>query len=46
MFVLDRQPEALEGIESTNAAVREWATDLIDDYQDAAESLDATAFDP
>jgi predicted transcriptional regulator len=46
VFVLDRQPEALEGIECTNPAVRQWAIDLIDDHRDAAEQLDATAFDP
>jgi predicted transcriptional regulator len=46
VFLLDRRPEAPEGIECTTPAVREWATDLIDDYRDAAEPLDATAFDP
>lgn len=45
VFVLDRQPDALEGIECTNPRVREWATDLIDDYREAAERLDAAAFD-
>jgi predicted transcriptional regulator len=46
VFVLDRQPEALEGIESTNAAVREWAVGLITDYREDAERLDAAAFAP
>jgi hypothetical protein len=46
VYVLDRQPEAPEGIESTNLAVRSWAADLVDDYRDAAEKLDAAAFDP
>lgn len=46
VFVLDRQPEALEGIECTNPAVRSWAAELVDDHRDAAEKLDATAFGP
>jgi hypothetical protein len=36
----------LEGIESTNVVVREWAVDLITDYREDAEQLDASAFDP
>jgi predicted transcriptional regulator len=44
VFVLDRQPDALEGIECTNSVVREWALDLIDDYRADAERLDTTAF--
>jgi predicted transcriptional regulator len=46
VFVLDRRPEVLEGIESTNVVVREWAVDLITDYREDAEQLDASAFDP
>lgn len=44
VLILDRQPEAPEGIESTNPEVRAWALKKIDEYQDEARQLDATAF--
>lgn len=44
VLILDRQPEALEGIESTNGAVRSWAHELVGAYQEDAKRLDATAF--
>lgn len=44
VLVLDRQPRAAEGIESSNPAVRAWATELIDDYRADAARLEAAAF--
>ncbi|MFP4626508.1 MAG: helix-turn-helix transcriptional regulator [Natronomonas sp.] len=44
VLILDRQPEAPEGIESTNPEVRAWATEMIDEYRKEAKQLDATAF--
>lgn len=43
VLILDRHPEALEGIESTNTAVRSWAHEMVDKYQTAARQLDAGA---
>lgn len=44
VLVLDRQPDAPEGIESSNPAVRNWATGLIEDYLADAKRLEAAAF--
>ncbi|OYR41327.1 hypothetical protein DJ82_06020 [Halorubrum sp. Ib24] len=44
VLILDRQPEAVEGIESTNSVVRSWAQELISEHREDAERLDATAF--
>lgn len=44
VLILDRQPEALEGIETTNATVRSWANEMVDKYKNNAERLDAAAF--
>lgn len=44
VFILDRQPEAPGGIESTNPEVRTWAHEMVDEYQEEARQLDATAF--
>ena len=44
VLILDEQPEAAEGIESTNPEVRAWALDLINEYREDAERLDAVAF--
>lgn len=44
VFILDRQPEAIEAIESTNAVVRSWAYGIIDDYREDAKRLTAAAF--
>lgn len=45
VLVLDRQPGALEGIESTDATVRSWAHETVERYREDAERLDATVFD-
>jgi len=44
VLILDRQPEAAEGIESTHSVVRSWAQGLIYEHRENAERLDATAF--
>lgn len=44
VLLLDREPEAAEGIESTNQEARSWALELINEYQDKAERLDTAAF--
>lgn len=44
VLILDRQPEAPEGIETTNPEVRSWARDLIEGYREDAKRLDAAAF--
>ncbi len=44
VLILDRHPEAVEGIKSTNAMVRSWAHEVIDDYQEDAERLTTAAF--
>lgn len=44
VLVLDREPDTVEGIECTDAAVRSWATGLIDEYRENAKRLDPAAF--
>ena len=44
VLVLDRQPEAAEGIESTNAVVQSWAHEMIEDHREDAERLGTSAF--
>jgi hypothetical protein len=44
VLILDRQPEAVEGIKSTNDVVRSWAHEMIDAYQEDAERLTTAAF--
>lgn len=44
VLILDQQPEAPEGIESTNPEVRAWAHEMIDEYRGEAKPLAATAF--
>lgn len=44
VIILDRQPEAAEGIESRNSVVRSWAQEMIGEYRDDAERLDAAIF--
>lgn len=45
VLILDRQPDALEGIESTDAKVRSWAHETVERYREDAERLDATGFE-
>lgn len=45
VLILDRHPEALEGIESTNPTVRSWALGIIEDYRNDASRLDSTVFE-
>lgn len=45
VLILDQQPEAAEGIESTNPVVRSWAHDVIEGYREDAERLETSAFD-
>jgi predicted transcriptional regulator len=45
VLILERHPEALEGIESTNPTVRSWALGLIDNYRDDASRLDPAVFE-
>lgn len=45
VLVLDQQPAAAEGIESTNPAVLEWARETVEEYREEAERIDPTAFD-
>lgn len=45
VLVLDQQPAAAEGIESTDPAVLEWAHETINEYREGAERLHPTAFD-
>lgn len=44
VIILDRQPEAAEGIVSRNEVVRSWAREMIDEYQADAERLDTATF--
>jgi predicted transcriptional regulator len=44
VIVLDRQPKALEGIESTNTAIQSWAHEMIDRYKEDSKRLDTSAF--
>jgi len=44
VFILDRQPEAIEAIKSTNAVVRSWAHKVINDYRGDSERLTAATF--
>lgn len=44
VLILDRQPQAPEGIESTNPVVRSWAHETIERYRNDAELLDAAVF--
>lgn len=44
VLILDRQPEAAEGIESTNPVVRSWAHETIEKYRNDAELLDSAVF--
>lgn len=44
VLILDKQPEAPEGIESTNPEVRAWAHEIIDEYRGEAKQLAATVF--
>lgn len=45
VLILDRQPEAPEGIVSTTPEVYSWAHETIENYRNDAESLDATVFE-
>lgn len=45
VLILDRQPEAAEGIVSANPEVRSWAHETIEKYRNAAELLGAAGFD-
>jgi len=45
VLVLDQQPEAAEGIESTDSAVLQWARETVEEYQEEAERLAPAAFD-
>ncbi len=44
VLILDRQPEAPEGIETTNPVVRSWANETIEEYRDDADLLSAAEF--
>jgi predicted transcriptional regulator len=44
VLILDRQPEAPESFESTDAVVRSWAQEVIEDHREDAERLDTPAF--
>jgi len=44
VFILDRQPEAIEAIKSSNDVVRSWAHEVISDYQEDAERLTTATF--
>lgn len=45
VLILDRQPEAAEGIVSKNPEVHSWAHETIETYRNNAEVLDATVFE-
>lgn len=45
VLILDQQPAAAEGIESTNPAVLEWARETVEEYREEAERIGPTAFD-
>lgn len=44
VLILDRQPEAPEGIETTNPVVRSWAYETVEKYRDDANLLSAAVF--
>lgn len=44
VIILDRQPKALEGIESTSMAIHSWAHEMIEKYKQDSKRLEPSAF--